>query len=475
MTNRDVVPASRASRLPATGVSAPPVPSTLTTVPSTEPHTERTRGLRASQRCRRRAGRWPTRSGRRPAQRTRAPGWRCSSSPGPSTTASTGPSQPRRTRSAAVIQLRRVTAGRKPLAIRPPRRGRRASASTSTTSDAGVALGHVDDLEAGDVDAELGGQGEDLCRGAGAVRDRDPHLGQLLGMRGMDRQVGPCLTGPLEAVVELGASVVADDLAESSSRSIRPSRADTMAGRFSAQMSSQISGWPLAMRVMSRNPPAARRSSAACSSARSAATPIRLAAARCGTWLTTATISSWRSGAKRDDLCAEQRDHRERPPTKVASAVDAVGREDPHRAVEHRPVGSVEPVELAAGHRVPADEARVVATAAPIAALTPPTSVTTPLVSASARFTWSVTASTGTATNVMAAAASTPPRSMHASLRRASSHRRDRVDCRRRSTCQASPSRRASADGAADQPEADDVAPAVRLDPRRPERTGARC
>ena len=65
-----------------------------------------------------------------------------------------------------------------------------------------------------------------------------------------------------------------------------------IAGRFSAQMSSQMSGWPLAMRVMSRNPPAARRSRAACSSARSAATPIRLAAVRWGTWLTTATISS---------------------------------------------------------------------------------------------------------------------------------------------------------------------------------------
>ena len=45
-------------------------------------------------------------------------------------------------------------------------------------------------------------------------------------------------------------------------------------------------------RVMSRNPPAARRSSAACCYARSAATPIRLAAVRCGTWLTTETISS---------------------------------------------------------------------------------------------------------------------------------------------------------------------------------------
>ena len=35
-------------------------------------------------------------------------------------------------------------------------------------------------------------------------------------------------------------------------------------------------------------------------------------------------------------------------------------REDPDGAAEHRPVGAVEPVELAARHRVAADEARVV-------------------------------------------------------------------------------------------------------------------
>ena len=49
------------------------------------------------------------------------------------------------------------------------------------------------------------------------------------------------------------------------------SRTSTIAGRFSAQMSSQMPGRPLATRVMSRKPPAASRSSAACSSARSLA------------------------------------------------------------------------------------------------------------------------------------------------------------------------------------------------------------
>ncbi len=62
-----------------------------------------------------------------------------------------------------------------------------------------------------------------------------------------------------------------------------------MALRFSAQMSSQMPGWPAAMRVMSRNPPAARRSKVACSVAASEASPISAAAVRCGTWETSAT------------------------------------------------------------------------------------------------------------------------------------------------------------------------------------------
>ena len=69
-----------------------------------------------------------------------------------------------------------------------------------------------------------------------------------------------------------------------------------MATRFSAQMSGQMPGWPAAMRVMSRKPPAASRSRARCSSDRSSARRIRVAAVRCGTCDTTATSASWRSG-----------------------------------------------------------------------------------------------------------------------------------------------------------------------------------
>ena len=71
-----------------------------------------------------------------------------------------------------------------------------------------------------------------------------------------------------------------------------------MASRFSAQMSGQMAGEPAAMRVMSRKPPAARRSRAACSSAPSAARAMSVAAVRWGTWDTIATSSSWRSGGR---------------------------------------------------------------------------------------------------------------------------------------------------------------------------------
>ena len=164
----------------------------------------------------------------------------------------------------------------------------------------------------------------------------------------------------LQAGVELVAGVGADDLAhlaEPLDEGVHA--ADRIAGRFSAQTSSQMSGWPLATRVMSRKPPAARRSRAACSSARSAATPIRLAAVRCGTWLTTATISSWCCGRHRHDLGAELADD---DGDGGERGVVGAGhrREDPGGAAEHGAVGAVEPVELAAGHRVAADEAGVV-------------------------------------------------------------------------------------------------------------------
>ena len=132
-----------------------------------------------------------------------------------------------------------------------------------------------------------------------------------------------------------------------------------MAGRFWSQMSSQMSGWPLAMRVMSLKPPAARRSRAACSSAPSAASPIRLAAARCGTWLTTATISSCRCGV----IATISAPSRATTPATADSAlcdVWVVGVSTHTAPLNIVGVGAIEPFQLAAGHRVPADEARIV-------------------------------------------------------------------------------------------------------------------
>ena len=55
--------------------------------------------------------------------------------------------------------------------------------------DTAVALGDVDDLEVGDVDAEFRGEREHLGGGAGAVRNRDPYLGELVGVDDSGRQV----------------------------------------------------------------------------------------------------------------------------------------------------------------------------------------------------------------------------------------------------------------------------------------------
>ena len=133
-----------------------------------------------------------------------------------------------------------------------------------------------------------------------------------------------------------------------------------MATRFSAQMSGQMPGWPAAMRVMSRKPPAARRSRARCSSARSSARRIRVAAVRWGTWDTTATSASWRSGARAttvgaqdgDDGCARRRRRRRR--------CRRPGVSTQVRALEQVGPGAVDALQLGAGHGVAAHEAGVV-------------------------------------------------------------------------------------------------------------------
>ena len=131
--------------------------------------------------------------------------------------------------------------------------------------------------------------------------------------------------------------------------------------------------------------------------------PSGVAAVRCGTWLTTATTWSWRSGDSATHLGAELRDHAGDRGERCVVGARRSGVSTHTAPLNIVAVGAVEPVELAAGHRVAADEAGVVARPRTSRAFTLPTSVTTPSVSASARFTWSATASTGTATNVISA------------------------------------------------------------------------
>ena len=128
---------------------------------------------------------------------------------------------------------------------------------------------------------------------------------------------------------------------------------------------------------MSRKPPAARRSRAACSSARSAATPIRLAAVRCGTWLTTATISSWRSGAIATTSAPSW-------PTTVATAANVVSAVAGVGVSTHTaPLNIAPSAPSSPSSSLPAigwpPTKRASSTASTIVPLTPPTSVTTPL------------------------------------------------------------------------------------------------
>ncbi len=71
-----------------------------------------------------------------------------------------------------------------------------------------------------------------------------------------------------------------------------------MAPAFSSQMSGQMVGWPAAIRVMSRKPPAASCRRAACSWPTPLARSMRVAAVRWGTCDTTATRASCCSGAR---------------------------------------------------------------------------------------------------------------------------------------------------------------------------------
>ena len=140
-----------------------------------------------------------------------------------------------------------------------------------------------------------------------------------------------------------------------------------MAEAFSAQISGQIPGWPAANWVMSRNPPAANRSSAPSCSAPALAAFMSVAATRCGTCDTTATRRSWSSGERTrtsapklmttplrrsNDSRVNHRGHR---------------RQHPHRALEEVRIGAMQSDLLGAGHGVTAYRAEMISLPATIA------------------------------------------------------------------------------------------------------------
>ena len=179
-----------------------------------------------------------------------------------------------------------------------------------------------------------------------------------------------------------------------------------MASRFSPTMSGQMPGCPAAIRVMSRKPPAARRSRARCSSARSSARRMRVAAARCGTWDTSATRASWRSGA-RATTSAPMVTMAERTVAKVSSTVAVVGVSTQVAPSKRSALAAAMPScsEPAIGWppRKPGWS-----TAATTDALTLPTSVTTRWPASSRRRASPATAPTGVATIVRSEVGSSP-------------------------------------------------------------------
>ena len=259
--------------------------------PSRRRRSRARRGSRASPRCRRRghsddslvpsASAAHTSARLAIALRARAPARR----------RSTGPSPRRTRRRRPCVHDSGVHGGLKPRAISPPRNTSLDACVDEHDRDTPVALGDVDDLEVGDVDAELGGQGEHLGRGParsgiGIRTSATPRGGDAAG------QVGPGVAARLQAARARRGRRRRRRSRISASRSIsrRARRRSPPGSRRRCRARS--SGWPLAIRVMSRKPPAASRSSAACSSARSAPAASASPRSRCGTWLTTATTWS---------------------------------------------------------------------------------------------------------------------------------------------------------------------------------------
>lgn len=146
------------------------------------------------------------------------------------------------------------------------------------------------------------------------------------------------------------------------------------------------------MRVMSLKPPAARRSSAPCSSARSLARPISVAVVRCGTWLIHGYDLVVALGRQGDDIGPELGDHRGHR-ANVVSAVAVFG-----VSTQTAPLNIPASAPSRPSNSDPAigwpPTNRGSSTSAAIEPFTDPVSVTRPVVLASARRTCSAMAMT---------------------------------------------------------------------------------
>ena len=94
----------------------------------------------------------------------------------------------------------------------------------------------------------------------------------------------------------------------------------------------------------------------ACSSARPTASCMRVAAARWGTWLTTATTWSWWAGVSATTSAPSTRSTDVTRVEGQIVGVSPAGVTTQIAPLEHLRVGAVEAVELAARHRMAADE-----------------------------------------------------------------------------------------------------------------------
>ena len=213
---------------------------------------------------------------------------------------------------------RALTGPSRPVSWWPGGPGRRGSpggwaptaVSTTSDQDAPVAVHRVGDLEVDDVDAELGGQHGDLGDGArcGRAPGCAPRPAPRAGAPVRSAPGGPSAArSRISSSERWSCSATRRRMAPRASMS--RSRVATMASALSSQMSGQMAGWPAAIRVMSRKPPAASWSRAACSSPRPAARSMRVAAVRWGTWETTATSGVVLGRVEGDDVGAEVGQH----------------------------------------------------------------------------------------------------------------------------------------------------------------------